>query len=75
VGKVVASSTFPTDLEAYQKKEIKVERILLDSMKDHLIHHLSKNKIAKEMFDSFVGLLQRTNMNMKMVLRNKLRSV
>jgi hypothetical protein len=31
--------------------------------------------MTKEMFDALVGLFQSTNMNRKMVLRNKLRSV
>jgi hypothetical protein len=31
--------------------------------------------MTKEMFDSLVGLFQSTNMNRKMVLRNKLRLV
>jgi 2-phosphoglycerate kinase len=45
-----------TALDAHKKKEIKSERILLDSVKDHLIPHLSKNKMAKEMFDASISL-------------------
>jgi hypothetical protein len=68
----------PTDLatlDAHKKKEIKVWRVLLDSVKDHLIPHLIEKKTTKEMFDALVSLFQRKNMNKKMVLRNKLRSV
>jgi hypothetical protein len=75
VDKVVAPPTDLTTLEAHKKKEIKAERVLLDSVKDHLIPHLSEKKMTKEMFDALVGLFQSTNMNRKMVLRNKLRSV
>jgi hypothetical protein len=75
VDKVVVPPTDLTTLEAHEKKEIKVERVILDSVKDHLIPHLSKKKTTKEMFDALVGLFQSTNMNRKMVLRNKLRSV
>jgi hypothetical protein len=69
------STNRSTTLEAHNKKEIKAERVLLDSVKDHLIPHLSEKKMAKEMFDALVSLFQRKNMNRKMVLRNKLRSV
>jgi hypothetical protein len=75
VDKVVVPPTDPTALEAHKKKEIKAERVILDSVKDHLIPHLSEKKMTKEMFDALVGLFQSTNMNRKMVLRNKLRSV
>jgi hypothetical protein len=64
-----------TTLEVHEKKDIKVEMVILNSMKDHLIPHLSKKNVSKYMFDAFVGLFQRTNMNKKMVLRNELRSM
>jgi hypothetical protein len=44
-------------------------------VKDHLISHLSLKNITKDIFDVLVGLFQRTNMNMNMVLRNKLKSI
>jgi hypothetical protein len=62
-------------LDAHNKKEIKEERFILDSMKDHKIPHLNEKKMSKDMFDALVSLFQRKNMNKKMVLRNKLRSV
>jgi hypothetical protein len=49
VDKVVAPLI---DLEAHEKKGIKAERVILDSMKDHLIHHLSEKNMTKEMFDA-----------------------
>jgi hypothetical protein len=73
--KAVVPAIDMTDLEAHEKKEIKVERIILDSVKDHIIPLLSENKVANEMFDALVGLFKSTNMNRKMVLRNKIRSV
>jgi hypothetical protein len=68
----------PIDLIAFvahEKKEIKVERVILDSLKDHLIPHLSYKKTNKEIFDALVGLFQSTNMNKKIVLINKLISM
>jgi hypothetical protein len=74
VDKVVVPPTDSLALAAHEKKKIKVERLILDSVKDHLIPHLS-DKRAKEMFDAMVRLFQRNNMNRKMVLKNKLRSM
>jgi hypothetical protein len=68
----------PIDLQAlidHEKKEIKSQREILDIVKDHLIPHLFKNKMAKEMFDALVGLFQSDNLYMKMILRNKLKSM
>jgi hypothetical protein len=54
---------------------IKSERVILDSMKDHLIPHLPEKNMAKYIFNALVGLFQRTNMNKNNVLRNILRLV
>jgi hypothetical protein len=64
-----------TTLDAHNKKEVKVEIVLLDSVKDHLIPHLNEKKMTKEMFDSLLILFQSKNMNRKMILRNKLKLV
>jgi hypothetical protein len=73
--KVLVPPIDSKSLASREKKEIKDERVILDSMKYHLIPHLYKKKITKEMFDALVGVFQSTNMNRKMVLRNKLRSM
>jgi hypothetical protein len=75
VDKVVVPLIDPIALEARNKKEIKVESVLLDSMKDHPIPHLFDKKMTKEMFDALVSLFQSKNINRKMVLRNKLRLI
>jgi hypothetical protein len=56
------------DLAVHEKKEIKYVRVILDSMKDHLIPYPYKKNMSKYMFDALIGLFQRTNMNRKMVL-------
>jgi uncharacterized protein YehS (DUF1456 family) len=58
VDKVVLPPTDPQDLAVHQKKEIKSQWVILDSVKDHLIPHLSEKKMTKEMFDALVGLFQ-----------------
>jgi hypothetical protein len=75
VEKVVVPPTYLMDLETHEKKEIIYERVILDSVKDNLIPHLSANNMTKDMFDASIGLFQRINVNMKMVLKNKLGSV
>jgi hypothetical protein len=56
VDKVVAPPTNLTTLAAHEKKEIKAERVILDLVKDHLISHISKKNMDKDMFDAFIGL-------------------
>jgi hypothetical protein len=75
VDKLVTPMTNLKSSDAHNKKEIKEKRVLLDSMKDHLIPHLNEKKTAKEMFYALASLFQRKNMNRKMILRNKLRLV
>jgi hypothetical protein len=59
----------------YDKKEIKAQWVILDAVKDHLIPHLSEKQTTREMFIALVNLFQSDNLNRKMILRNKLRSV
>jgi hypothetical protein len=64
-----------TLLATYTKKSIKAKRFILDSIKDHLIHHLTGKTHAYEMWESLTKLYQSTNENQKMVLREKLKSI
>jgi hypothetical protein len=75
VDKVVTTPTDLAALEAHNNNDFKTERVLLNSMKDHLIPHLSEKKMTKEMFDSLVILVHSNNKNRKMDLRNKIRSM
>jgi hypothetical protein len=47
----------------------------MDTIKDHLIPHISEKKTANEMFDALVSLYQSENKNRKMILRNKPKSI
>jgi hypothetical protein len=71
VEKVFVRPTYP----AFHKKEIKFERVVLDSMKDNLILHPLEKNMAKYIFDALVGLFQSTNMNRNNLSSNILRSV
>jgi hypothetical protein len=57
------------------RRRSRAQRVILDAVKDHLIPHLSEKQTTREMFNALVGLFQSDNMNRKMILRNKLRSV
>lgn len=45
--------------------EAKTKRILIDSIKDHLIPHVVELKTAKEVYYDFVGLYESNNTNKK----------
>jgi hypothetical protein len=75
VDKVLVPPTNFSSLAAHEKKEIKAERVILHSLKDHIILHLSEKKMENHMFYALVGLFHSTNMNRNMVLRNKLKYV
>jgi hypothetical protein len=62
-------------LVAHNKREVKVKQMILDGMKDHLIPLISEKKATTEMFDALVSLCQSENINRKMILQNKLRSI
>jgi hypothetical protein len=52
---------------------VKSRHIILDGVKDHSIPHLSRNTIARYMWEALKGLFQSKNENHKKVLREKLR--
>jgi hypothetical protein len=73
--KVVPTPTDATEKAALEKKDIKSQRVILDTVKDHLIPHVAEKQLTKEMFKALVDLFQSDNLNRKMILRNKLRSI
>jgi hypothetical protein len=71
---VVPNPNDARELATHKKKEVKAKQVLLDSVKDHLIPHISE-KTEKDMYDALVGLYQSGNANRKLLLRHKLQSV
>jgi hypothetical protein len=61
VQSMVADPTNLQELAAHKKKEVKAKRVLLESVKDHLIHHIVEKTIPKNMYDALVGLYQNKN--------------
>ena len=64
----------PMSLAAFKKKNVKAKRVILDSVKDHIIPHVAGRDYAFQMWESLSNLYQSSNQNRKMVLREKLRS-
>ena len=71
----IPHSTDATLLAAFNKKDIKAMRIILDVVKDHAIPHISAKDHAHEMWSALTGLFESTNENKKMVLREKLKNI
>ena len=71
----VPASTNAQALPAFNKKDIKARRIILDAVKDHVIPHISSKDHAYNMWDALTSLYQSSNENRKMTLKEKLKSV
>ena len=65
---VVPPSTDAATLTAFNKKNIKARRIILDAIKVHVIPHILSKTRAFQMWDALIDLFQSSNENMKMVL-------
>ena len=61
--------------EKHKKSLVKAKRIITDSIKDHLIPHVSSLKTPKQMFYALSWLYEGKNINRKMTLRNQLKNV
>jgi hypothetical protein len=58
----------------HQKDTIRAQRIIADSIKDHLIPYVSSKNTLKEMFDALSRLYEGKNINRKMNLRTQLKN-
>ena len=59
----------------HKKNLVNDKRIIVDSIKDNLIPHVSSLRTPKEMFDAFTNLYEGKNINRKMTLRTQLKVV
>jgi hypothetical protein len=69
---VAAPATDLVALDLHETKEAKVQRIILDGVKDHLIPHLVEKKTAKEMWDALKNLFEVKKENRNVALKAKL---
>jgi hypothetical protein len=72
---VVSSPIDPLESTAHKKKDVKVKRVLLKSIKDHLIPHIVEKKYSKEMYDSLVSLHQNMNTGRMLHMKHQLQVV
>jgi hypothetical protein len=61
--------------EKYKKNLVKAKRIIVDSIKDQLIPHVSSLITPKQMFDALSRLYEGKNIKRKMTLRTQLKNV
>ena len=60
---------------AHKRSMVKAKRIIADSIKDHLIPHVSSFKTSKEVYDDLKKMFEGKNIKQKMTLRNHLKNV
>ena len=58
-----------------EKNLVKANKIISDSIEDHLILQVSSIRKHKEMFDSLTKIFEGKNINQKMTLRKQLKKV
>ena len=63
------------DKAKHKKSLVKAKRIISDSIKDHLIPHVSSLKTPNHMFDVVSRLYEGKNINRKMALRTQLKNM
>ena len=63
------------DKALHKKKLIMAKRIIVDSIKDHLIPRVSSVKTPKSMFDALNKLFEGKSINWNMTLRKQLNNV
>lgn len=65
VNRVIPKPTDNNGKAKHKKNEAKENRILIDSVKDHLIPHISQLKTAKQIYDALTGLFETNNPSRK----------
>jgi len=70
--KTIAFHTDAQQAEAHNKNDAKARRIILDGVKDHIVPHLSGFDTIRKMLEAIIKLYQNSNMNINMVLKEKL---
>ena len=59
----------------HQKNLVKANKIIVDSITDHIVPQVSSLKTPKEVFDSLKNLFEGNNINWNMILRKQLKNV
>jgi hypothetical protein len=56
----------------HKKNDAKARRIILDGVKDHIVHHLLGLDTTKKMWEAIIKQYHNSNLNREMVLKEKL---
>ena len=64
-----------TQLASWKRNDVKAWKILMDSVKNHLVSHLAKSKTTKEMFDSLKKLFECDSASRSIALRTQLHTI
>ena len=75
VKEVVAKPEEDEAKTRFRKNIIRAKRIIVDSIKDHLIPHVSSLDTLKEIFEALTRLFEGKNINRKMTLKTQLKNV
>lgn len=62
-------------LASWKRHDVKARKILIDSVKSHLLFHISKAATAKEMFDILKKLFERDSTSKSIALRSQLHTL
>ena len=62
-------------LASWRKHDVKARKILIDSVKSHLLFHISKATTTKEMFNTLKNLFERDSTSKSIALRSQLRTI
>jgi hypothetical protein len=68
---VVVPTTYPIVVDVHEGMEAKVQRLILDGVKDSLIPHVSEKKTTYEMWETLKNLYEVKTKNRKMALKDK----
>ena len=72
--KVIAIPVNPNDNNKYKEVMARAKCIIIDGVKDHVVPHISKKEMTKEMWYTLKTLYQHTSLQRKMLLDNQLRA-
>lgn len=59
----------------YKKCEVKAKKIIVDSLKDHIITYVSKLKNSKDMYNMLIGMYEVNNLNHIISFKIQLRDI
>ena len=76
-GKVVEppSNALTAAKMKYKKGEVKVKKILMDSIQKHFFAYIYDLGTSKEIYDKLVGMFKVNNANQILFLKNKLKAI